>query len=388
MPSPFVTAFSTIAGGQQQTAAQAAAYNQQVQARALEDQLRRAQLMMQLEDAMSQRKAMETLKPDDQRALLLGESYADIQKRQALSGRVQTWKSMIGQALIDPDRPLDQKKKLLQLYGTIDENSDPGDIEKQLKDFGGLGDKPGRPFELVDKDTGLPVYVTDPAHPPANAIPVSEFNALRNPSRNPSMKFGETPIGALTGQVMLKPNGEAFSDPRMTVDQGIAQGGVLLTNKAADQLHLSVSAEKNLDTLDQAGKQVLPAQVPTGLGETFADVTINPARRALLARVDPRYAAYEHSKAGIISYVRDLANAGRINQAEMNIIVDRLNNAQTYPALQSAVDTAKAIIRQDRSSLVKGGTLSTTGQGAPVYDATGKLLGYTADGKTMTPVGP
>jgi len=188
----------------------------------------------------------------------------------------------------------------------------------------------------------------------------------------PAQKFENTPIGALTGRTMLTPGGKPWPDPRMTVGEAARRGGILLTDKDADQFASSIAAEKNLDTLLQAGGMVLPKKVPTGIGETARDIAINPAKRYILAKVDPRYAGYEHAKAGIISYVRELARAGRINNSELNLIVSRLNNAQTFPALKSAVDTARQIMRQDRATLVRAGRLSESSEPP--------IIGYTPDG--------
>jgi hypothetical protein len=185
-------------------------------------------------------------------------------------------------------------------------------------------------------------------------------------------KFENTPIGALTGRTMLTPGGKPWPDPRMTVGEAARRGGILLTDKDADQFANSIAAEKNLDTLLQAGGMVLPKKVPTGIGETVRDIAINPAKRYILAKVDPRYAGYEHAKAGIISYVRELARVGRINNSELNLIVSRLNNAQTFPALKSAVDTARQIMRQDRATLVRAGRLSESSEPP--------IIGYTPDG--------
>lgn len=383
MPSPFATSFATILGGQDQSNQAAALYQQQVRERTLEDQLRRQQLLMQLQDMTATQKVLSGLPQDEQNYLRLGGTVDAYQKRQDMTTQASALADQLYQRGLDPNLPMDQR---VQAMGAAAQLRAHPELVPQYKDLvSGIGGKTNRPYTLVDKDTGAPVAWDQVSPPPPNAIPISEYNALKNPSRQtPVQKFGETPIGALpAGGVMLKPDGTPFTDPRMTVNDAMNAGGVLLSGAGAKQYNLSKAAEQNLDVLDQAGKQVLPANVPSGLGETVRDVAINPARRALLARVDPKYAAYEHSKAGIISYVRDLANAGRINQAEMNIIVDRLNNAQTYPALKSAVDTARQIIQQDRAGMTRTGQFSR-----PVYDGGGNIIGYTNDGKTMTPVGP
>ena len=385
-PGTYGTALSTILTGQANANQDRAAYNAQIQQRQLEEQLKRAQLMMQLQDASEQRKLLSGLPQDEQTYLKLGGSISDYTKRGERSTKANALADQYYQQSLDPNLPMDQRLRAANLAAQYRAHPELVDEAAQLGK--GIGEKGPRGFLLVDKDTGLPWQGQGQA--PDNYIPVSEYNNLHNPSREtPVQKFGDTPIGALKGQTMLKTSGEPFTDPRMTVDEAIAEGGALMTNDAAKRFGSSVSAERNLDTLDQAGKQVLPANVPTGFGETLRDITVNPARRAILARVDPRYAAYEHSKAGIITYVRELAKAGRINQAELDIIVDRLNNAQTYPALQSAVGTAREIIQQDRASLTQAGKLSPSAGNSslrtPVYVG-GKLVGYTTDGKTMEPV--
>lgn len=384
-PGGFGTSLATVLGGQAQANQATALQAQEIQQRQLEEQLKRQQLLMQLQDMTATQKALGTLPQDEQNYLRLGGSVDAYQKRQDLSTQASALADQLYQRGLDPNLPMDQRMQAMSAAAQLRAHPE---LVPQFKDLtSGIGGKQTRPYTLVDKDTGTPVAWDQTGNPPANAIPISEYNNLHNPSRmTPVQKFGDTPIGALPGGgVILKLDGTTFADPRITVDEAMAKapGSVLLSGPEAKQYNLSKSAEQNLDVLDQAGKQVLPANVPSGFGETVRDIAINPARRALLAKVDPKYAAYEHSKAGIISYVRDLANAGRINQAEMSIIVDRLNNAQTYPALKSAVDTARDIIQKDRAGLARTGQFSR-----PVYDASGQIIGYTNDGKTMTPVGP
>lgn len=390
MPGPFGAygaALGNVMSGQADAQQQMEMQRQLMQQRQVDEMIRRQQALMQMQAFQEQNEAMKTLSPEDRKAMVLGESYTDIVKNKTFTTERATQASAAAdqfyQMSLDPSLPMDQRLRAASLSAQLRAHPE---LMDQIKDLSqGIGQRAAKPYILVDRDTGNPVDWTPGTQPPANAIPISEYNALHNPARmTPVQKFGNTPIGNLPGgAVMLKPDGTTFTDPRMTADDAIAQGGVMLSGAAAKQYNLSKSAEDNLKVLQQAGQQVLPATVPTGLGETVSDIYINPAKRYFLAKTDPRFAAYEHSKAGIISYVRDLANAGRINQAEMNIIVDRLNNAQTYPALQSAVDTARQIIVQDRQSLTKAGQFSR-----PVYDANGGVIGYTTDGKTMTPVGP
>ena len=130
MPSPFVTSAATILGGQEQTATQAQAYNQQIQTRALEDQLRRAQLMMQLEDAANQRALVAQQPQDVQTQLNLGVPYGDILKRQQSQkgGRLSA-DAFRAQALTEKDPT---KQRALSLAGDMLEN---GASEQTVTEF-------------------------------------------------------------------------------------------------------------------------------------------------------------------------------------------------------------------------------------------------------------
>ena len=126
---------------------------QQAQQQQITDQLQRALLMGKLRDMNDQQAAMGRQPKDVQDRLNLGETMADVDKRQTAKGRIANWKKDIGAALLDPNRPMDERQKLLGIYANVNDDSDPADIEKQLKDFAGIGEKPPvQPFRTFTAD--------------------------------------------------------------------------------------------------------------------------------------------------------------------------------------------------------------------------------------------
>jgi hypothetical protein len=179
---------------------------------------------------------------------------------------------------------------------------------------------------------------------------------------SPVQKYADTPIGNLPGgSVALDSSGKPFDNPMAPLGSVISGGGGVYSPKNADLIQKSFNTEEDLKGLLSAGEVVLPKNVPTGAGEMIRDTMFNPAARYLRAKVDPKYSDFEHAKAGIIGYMRDLTGVGRVNQTEMNLVIDRLNNAQTYPALKSAVERATKIIQQGRQGMMRAGKIDPTG---------------------------
>ncbi len=383
-PGTFGTALSTVLSGQESSNQDRAAYNAQVQQRQLEDQLRRAQLMMQLQDASATRAAMSSLPPDQQRALQLGEPYADIQKRQAVSGRINQWKSTIGQALIDPDRPLDQKKKLLQIYGSIDENTDPGDLEKQLKDFAGLGVKESpQPFQHFTADgkvqafegydpTGKPKIQTlgaAPAETKLTAHWVSESDDFGKPVtvKYLSDAAGNTVSRTVEGRGKLSPQ-----ESRLLDSTGSAE-------RTMGKLQQDLAAIKDSSPLT-LGLQYAKYRAPFGAG----------------GAVDPAYSAYFNDLGQLQT---DLVGAATSGSSRSYQLIDMLKPHIPSPtdpparALEKMKGFEMGRFKAAREAILGTGapvdpfSSGSTPSGTPVYDTAGKIIGYTTDGKTMTPVG-
>ena len=197
-------------------------------------------------------------------------------------------------------------------------------------------------------------------------------------------KWLSAPLGEpLAGHTIMTPEGEPFSDPMMTRADALKAGGVMLTDKDADLLRQSKSASANLQGILEAGKQILPMTPSVGAA------TVGPMQRWARTKMgDPVYADYSHALAGIIPYMRSLAGVGRVNQTELNLIVDRLQSANTYPALEAAVKRANQIIDDANAGITQAGRLTPSGRGmassamssAP---SNAQIVGYTPEGKAV-----
>ena len=371
-PGAFGTSLATILGGQQQTADQAAAYNQQIQQRALEDQLRRSQLMMQLQDAQEQRDMMGTLRPEDQRALILGEPYADIQKRQAVGGRIQQWKNVIGQALIDPNRSTDEKQKLLQIYGTIDENTDPGDLEKQMKDFTGIGEKPQA------QDDFQKYYSTLPKGTPMLQAWQQWKGAEKGGASDTTLKQIYDPKTGNTNLTYVPKSGAAGTSVGL-VRPPMGANAIADADAASDGM---VELQQNIKDLNLSQEQAkMPNWWAVGrqkLGFSAGD----PKLTDMLAQVS----VINTTLTGMVMRSWGTRNVG----AAQEVIRLHVPTPTDSPDLinQKLDWWQKVGLRQYKTMLgAAPGAGSSTPSGTPVYVA-GKLAGYTTDGKTMTPVGP
>ncbi len=367
-PGTWSTAFGTILSGQDQANQATAAYSAQMQQRAIEEQLKRAQLLMQLQDATTQRAAIGKLPQSEQDYLNLpGASIQDWQKRQAITGRVQNWKNIIGQALIDPDRPLAEKKKLLSIYGGIDENSDPADIEKQLKDFAGLGEKPTQPNEMnlwLAQHPGKTVddYITAKRAPKDE----TELKQVYHPETGKTLweyvpKTGT--IGASAGEVRPPMGANAIADADAT-SQGLTalQADIKSLNFTPSQMRMP----SWLTVMRQ--KAGFAAEDPK-LTDTLAQVSvINTTLTGMVMR----------------SWgTRNVAAAAEV----IRLHVPKPEDSPDL--INQKIDWWQRVgLNQYKTMLgaAPGSMSANPSAGTPVYDASGKLIGHTTDGKTMVPV--
>ena len=375
-PGTWGTNFATILGGQQQANQASAAYNAQMQQRQLEDELHRAQLMMQLQDATGKREAISKQPADIQEQLRLGVPYEDILKRQAVSGRVNNWKSMIGQALIDPDRPIAEKKKLLSIYGSIDENSDPTDIEKQLKDFAGFGEKPERPFSYVDKDTGSPIPWTPGTPLPTNAVPEQVWATLHKGGAGDTTlkqvyhpETGKTlweyvpktgAVGASAGEVRPPMGANAIADADAT-----SQG---LSALQADIKSLKFTP----------GQSRLPSWL-TVMRQKAGFAADDPRLTDMLAQVS----VINTTLTGMVMRSWGTRNVA----AAAEVIRLHVPKPEDSPDLiNQKIDWWQRVgLNQYKTMLGAAPGSANPSEGTPVYVG-GKLVGHTTDGKTMVPV--
>jgi hypothetical protein len=212
-------------------------------------------------------------------------------------------------------------------------------------------------------------------------------------------KLGQTQVGLLKGLNVVDPNtGLPWSIPTDSYNEAIKKGGVPISDKAKEALNLNRSADQDLDNLLSAGQGVLPGADASGLSKALAPYSV--AAKSTFGDVNA--ASFQAAKIGMITHLRAVANASRVNAQELKQVNDALINAHSYPQLQAAVAQAKDLLAKSRQYFLKAGrlsgsvgasgpTISGPGGGAsanprqPVY-LNGKLIGYTTDGKTMEPV--
>jgi hypothetical protein len=164
-------------------------------------------------------------------------------------------------------------------------------------------------------------------------------------------KLMQTPVGWARGLTILTPDGEPWPYPQETVGSAFAKGAIVLNDTSAKAFALMQSAKKGLDNLLVVARPVLPK-------EPSAGAALGPVARWMRRQIgDPMVQRYFEAQSTSISYVRALANAGRINQRELDVILRGINQANSYPALAAAVKQAKLIIDYHMEPLVKAGRL-------------------------------
>jgi hypothetical protein len=166
-----------------------------------------------------------------------------------------------------------------------------------------------------------------------------------------SSKLMQTPVGWAKGLTILTPDGKPWPDPRESVGSAFAKGAIVLNDTSARAFALMQSTKRGFDNLLAVARPVLPK-------EPSAGAALGPVARWMRRQMgDPTVQRYVEAQSSVISYVRNLANAGRINQQELNLISRGINEANSYPALAAAVEQAKLIIDYHMAPLVKAGRL-------------------------------
>ena len=192
--------------------------------------------------------------------------------------------------------------------------------------------------------------------------------------------FMDTPIVALKGKVAMDASGNPVMDQTATVGDVIKSGGRVLDVAQAKGLRAAIEAKGNLQQLLDAGKKVLPS-APKGL--TAMQRAIVPAKRYLLTKENvPDYVAFEHSKAGLITYLRQLAQVGRMNQQELQLILNMFDNANTQEGLEAAVGEAQKILDRETSLSGIGGPEKSVDLKVPGITKR-KHLGWAPDGREV-----
>jgi hypothetical protein len=176
-------------------------------------------------------------------------------------------------------------------------------------------------------------------------------------------KLMQTPVGWVKGLTILTPNGEPWPNPGEPVGSAFAKGAIVLNDTSARAFALMQSTKEGFDNLLAVARPVLPK-------EPGAGAALGPIARWMRQRIgDPAIQRYFEAQASAISYVRALANAGRINQRELDVILRGINQANSYPALAAGVGQAKLIINYHMAPLIKAGRLELPTESSASGDA-------------------
>jgi hypothetical protein len=367
-----IAPYASVFQGQQQGQAASNYAQQEVEQRKIQDQLQRALLMGKLQDMQAQQKALSGLPADEQQFLNLpGGNVKDWTSRQERTTKASALADQMYQAAMDTSKPVQERMDLFQRAASLRVHPELIDLPENQKYGSGTTKPPTQPFRPFTADSTVQAFE---GYGPDGKPIIQPLGAAKAPATSED-KFNDMPIGAVPGKTWLKPDGTPFEDPGMSVRDARAAGGVLLTDKDRDLLGQAQEASANLDGILETGEKVLPKSTEPGVG----NLVLDPIKRSIRMRTDPTYAAYAHSLAGIIPYMRNLAGVGRVNQTEMDLIVSRLQNANTLPALQSAVTEANRIINNAKANLTKAGKFTTSGDSGNAD----KSIGWSPDGREV-----
>lgn len=383
MPSPFVTSAATILGGQEQTATQAQAYNQQIQTRALEDQLRRAQLMMQLEDAANQRALVAQQPQDVQTQLNLGVPYGDILKRQQSQkgGRLSA-DAFRAQALTEKDPT---KQRALSLAGDMLENGASEQTVTEFLKVNGLGDKstaqPFRPFTADGKVQAFEGYDSS-GNPKINTLGAAPVSTKLTAHWTSESDENGKPV---TVKYLTDAAGNTIS---RTIE-----GRGKLSQQESRLLDSTGSAERTMQKLQEDLAQIQSA-TPFELATQYAKYR---APFGIGGAVDPKFATYFNDLGQVQTDLIGAATSGSSRSYQLiSMLKPHIPDPTDPPtrALEKMRGFEMGRFRAAREAILGSGAPvgpaaddSAVSGGTPVYVG-GKLVGYTTDGKTMTPVGP
>jgi hypothetical protein len=189
-------------------------------------------------------------------------------------------------------------------------------------------------------------YITD-----VRGESLDAFRALPEKERDQALTDFEG-ITAKKGQQPIGPG--STGDPGMDAWLGVNPFARRLTAREAfaayqkehalspqerDALDTANMTIPGLEKLKQVGMQVLPDK--PGLGAWSAEL----GRYVRLKEGDPRIAQYETAKGPLIDYVRTIAHTTRMNVFELDKAIRGIDNANSAPALESAINDALENVR-------------------------------------------
>lgn len=368
---PIITALSNVFRGQQQGAQASDQYQEQLRQQQVADQLQRALLMGKLQDYQRSETARGALAPDDQKFLDLYGPEA-LQKRNATKSRADDWRGQLIQMAQDPSKTPEQKVYLYRMALKLQDNPDAAqDVEAELRASGlftreapdpAISAARGKFYKDIG---GLPVGATasDASGLAASAasagVPegdIAEGMRLRGfgTAENPSQKTLDSPLATIKGINVVTPDGVPWSNPMDTLRTAISKGGVVLSDQGKQALALNEAANDDLDNLLATGQAVLPGATASRFAKGAAPYKVGA--EAFFGVPDA--SAYNAAKIALITHLRAVANAARVNQQELAQVNGALANAHSYPALQAAVEQARSLLAKSRKYLVKTGSMN------------------------------
>lgn len=391
---PGLAAFSSVVRGQQQGQEATAAYQQQLQARQLNDQITRALNLGKLQDYSDQREALNKVSPEEKQFLQLGGTPDMWQKRQERTTRAGAIADQLYTRSLDQNLSVEERIQAAQLSSRLRTSPELADnLPEQLK-IGGIGDKTGRPFAFVDKDTGAPIMYSGTGPVPPNAVPEGVYASLHKTATDKmTSHFGvesDDKGNPITVQYRVDAAGNVVS--KSTVGRG------KLSEVATRQL-MSVSSAQDLaqgirDDYAAIEPKYKAGGAPWLLNQwRLYSPTTNPG--GWFGKPDPDAERW-FSHVGQIK--TDLLQAAAGNSRNLTMVNNLFGPhvPSEWQSPDSVIARVEAFEKDGRFDSIKnslgvgapaGGANPAAGAAKqPVYDAGGKLIGYTTDGKTMEPV--
>jgi hypothetical protein len=167
------------------------------------------------------------------------------------------------------------------------------------------------------------------------------------PSGAPAAPMGQTPQAGPTAPTQDFPPLPSGAKPRfdpqqwkMSMSMGATGPHFSLQQREPTQQELSQAvqiqtARQGLNDMLSAAKGVLPEK--PGLGA----IAGTGERWLKFQEGDPAVTKFDASKTALISHLRAVANASRVNQYELAMASNAIGEAKSYPALEAAVQEAQ-----------------------------------------------
>lgn len=394
-----LAAFASVLQGRGQGQADSEAYKQELQQRQIQQQAQSQELLMKLKAYDRAEQARAGAPKDEQQYLDLGGSVENYDKRKALSGRAQAVAQQLVGMANESNRTADQKLALYRMAVGLQQNPESvEDIEKMLKDEGIGGAPKAQPFQHFPMG--------------ADEYAFEGYDASGNPKLN---KIGAAPVGKSAGKpgpvswrAETDPTGRSIQVPyerdasgKMTRvpfeggDSGAASGSI--------PGKLNVGQQRLVDSVNDIDEQMPDIEgMTTVLENTSAFELAKQYAKyrspfGILGKPDPKFVAYFNALGQVQTDLVGAATSGGSRSFQLiSMLKPHIPDPTDPPdrALEKLKGFDKGRFAAIKATLLNQPSTATPTANRPdiatpqpvIDDATGKLLGYTTDGKTYVPV--